>query len=426
MVARESELGRVEGRMARLLSVSVELAGACTAERVARIAIDLGIAAVGASHGVFFLHDPATRVLRLAAASAMPPGGVEPWRVVPVDVDAPLPHAVRTGTPVYVTSPEFAEQFPASFARVRETRATEDTAYANVPLVVDGSVLGAIAMTYDVAADLDSSERTFLSILARQCGLALERIRLHDAERAARQAAEAALRAAEESTRAREEILGIVSHDLRNPLGTILIGASTLLQVGSPDDPQTQRVRKVADRINRQAERMARLIEDLVDFASMQSATLAITTRHHAPAVLVASAELMLGPIATERGLKFEATAATDLPLVECDDTRVAQLLANLVGIAVKVTPRGGKIGIGAQRDGDRVVFHVSDTGPGLDPDELPALFERNWRSKQPTYHGAGLGLAIARGIVDAHGGSIWAESEVGNGCRVLFTLSRG
>ena len=361
MATPESELDRVEGRMARLLAVSLELAGARTNEDVARIAIELGIAAVGASLGAFFLHDPVARVLRMAAASQMPSGNVERWRVVPVDTDAPLPHAVRTGVPVFVTSPEFEAQFPASFARVRETRATQDTAYANVPLVGGDGVLGAIALTYDVAADLDANECTFLTILGRQCGLALERIRLHDAERAARLVAE-------EAMRAREEIIGIVSHDLRNPLGTILIGASTLLRLGSPADPHAQRVRQVADRINRQAERMARLIEDLVDFADMQTAPLAITTRRHAPVLLVESANQQLRPLAFERGLGFEAVAALDLPLVECDDERVAQLLANLVSNAVKVTPKGGEIDIGAERDGERVVFFVNDTGPGSSP----------------------------------------------------------
>ena len=409
--------------MQRLLALSGELAGARTREDVARIAIHMGLDAVGASYGAFWIHAPEDATLRLLESSTLPRGTIDPWRVVPLDIDAPLTHAIRTATPLYLTVAQFQEQFPASFERVKDTLASPDPGVANLPLVIEGVVLGAIAMTYEAAADLDDNERTFLAILGRQCGLALVRIGLAEAELASRRAAESAALEAEDATRAREEILAVVSHDLRNPLGTILMGASTLVQIIDRSDARGARIATIGERINRQAERMARLIEDLVDFAPIQARLLPIERKPHAPATLVASAAEFLAPLVQERGLVFDVQAARDLPLIDCDNSRVSQILSNLVGNAVKVTPKGGRIDVGARLDGTDVIFFVTDTGPGLDAEELPELFRRYWRSKQTSYKGAGFGLSIARGIVDIHGGKIWAESERGKGCSFFFTL---
>ncbi len=196
--------------------------------------------------------------------------------------------------------------------------------------------------------------------------------------------------------------------------------ASTLLSSESPDT----RVRTVAERIHRQAERMARLIEDLVDFAGIQAGRLAIARAKHAPEEIIAAARDLFGPIAAERGLELEARTPPGLPAVECDSERAVQVISNLVANALKVTPRGGRIAIGAEPKDREIVFYVRDTGPGIDPDELPMLFERFWRSKKSNYKGAGLGLSIARGIVDAHGGRIWAESTLGAGSTFYFSLS--
>ena len=130
--------------------------------------------------------------------------------------------------------------------------------------------------------------------------------------------------------------------------------------------------------------------------------------------------------IAIEQGLHFESTLAPGLPVVECDSERALQVMANLVANALKVTPRGGRIAIGAKPRVDRevVVFYVEDTGPGIAAEDQPRLFERFWRGKSATYKGAGLGLSIARSIVVAHGGRIWVESAVGQGSTFYFSLS--
>lgn len=235
--------------------------------------------------------------------------------------------------------------------------------------------------------------------------------------------ARAAQHDAEDAVRAGEEILAVATHDLRNPLGTIVMGASTLLQADA-SDPKAQRIRTVAERIHRQAERMARQIRDLADFTEIQAGRIALERSSHAPAALLEAASALVGPIAQERGVTFETRVAADLPGVPCDAERVVQVLSNLVANAVKVTTRGGTIEIGARTAGNRVVFFVRDSGPGLADDELPAMFRRAWRSTHASYRGTGLGFAIARGIVDAHGGEIWAESALGRGNTVYFSLT--
>jgi signal transduction histidine kinase len=230
------------------------------------------------------------------------------------------------------------------------------------------------------------------------------------------------VRELEDAMRAREDILAVVTHDLRNPLGTIVMGATTLRQIGGAGDPRA-RIDSIAERIERQAERMARQINDLADLIEIQAGRLEIRRARHAPCEIVGAASERVGPIARERGVAFEARAPEGLPAVECDSERVVQVLSNLVASSVKVTARGGAIEVGARAEDRRVVFFVRDSGPGIARDDLAALFGPAWRRRQPGDRG-GMGFAFARGVVDAHGGQIWAASEPSVGSTVYFSLS--
>ena len=419
--ALESELAHrrvIEDRFAQLLAVTGDLAAATTREEVARVAIERGIAAVGASYGGIWLLDQTRTHLDMLAVSALPTGSAAKWSRIAATTDIPIGLVAQSGEPLFIESlDDYRAQFPESFERIQSTISRPQLAYAMLPLVGNGAVLGVISLTYEDARRIEPGDRTFLAILARQCGLAFVRLRLHEVERAARLEAE-------EATRAREEILSVVSHDLRNPLGTIMMGATTLLAVDAAD-PKLARVHAVAQRIHRQSERMARLIEDLVDFAGIQNGQLAIARTPQKPSTIIAQTNELFGPLATERGLVFQAASEGELPSIECDAERAVQIFASLLTNALKVTPRGGSISIGAQPIADDIVFYVRDTGPGIAPDELPSLFERFWRSKHPQYKGAGLGLSIARGLVEAHGGRIWAESQPGAGSTFFFSLTQ-
>jgi len=224
---------------------------------------------------------------------------------------------------------------------------------------------------------------------------------------------------AQQAVRVREQILAIVSHDLRNPLGTILMATS--LARGTPEEPRGHP--QAVDRIQRAAERMLRLIEDLLDFASIEEGRLDIRRLPQDPGSMVHETATSFESVAPEKRLKVTAIVEPDLPKVSCDRDRLLQVLANLVGNATKATAVGGHISVRVERRGPDLVFAVADDGHGIGTEDMKHLFEPYWRSGQAQYKGTGLGLAIARGVVSAHGGRIWAESQVGKGATIYFSL---
>lgn len=436
---------RGEALMNELFDITSELAQARTQEEIARLAIERASSTLGATATALWTIAEDGTALELLAASADERNvAIASYQRLSLDSDAPVAHAARTNESIFLGSlAEYRERFPASHERIERIRSATHLAFAIIPLSAGGTSRGALCFTFSQPRRFDEAGKHFKTILGRHLALALERVQLLERERAQRHAAERAALAekqalealarayreereahilAEEATRAREEIISVVSHDLRNPLGTILMAATTLLNVDVPDRPQ--RARMAADRIHRQAMRMARLIKDLVDFAGIQAGRLELDPGIHAPDSILTTTSEIFGPIAQERGLTFATEVDSDLPPIRCDPDRAVQVLSNLVSNALKVTPKGGAIAIGAQPKDKEVVFYVRDTGPGIEPDEMPNLFERHWRGKQSNYKGTGLGLSIARGIVDAHGGRIWAESRVGSGAVFYFSLS--
>jgi signal transduction histidine kinase len=437
---------RVEALMSQLLGITSELAAACTRDQIARIAIDRASRSLGAASTALWTITPDGTSLELLGTTE---NGSEVltsrYQRLPVESDTPIAISVRTNTSIFLGSlGEYRERFPASFARVEHMMSSSHLAFAMIPLGIGDASVGALCFTYAYPRwKFDEAGRNFKTILARHLALALERVELLDRERTQRLAAEQAALAekqarielahayreeqyarmlADEATRAREEIISVVSHDLRNPLGTMMIGAETLVNVDAGD--RTERVRVTAHRIHRDATRMARLIDDLVDFAGIQAGNLALQRGVHAAERILSATCEIFEQIANDRGLKLATEVRPDLPPVRCDSNRAVQILSSLVTNALRVTPRGGEIAIGAQPTDKDVLFYVRDTGPGIEPEDLPNLFERYWRAKDTSYKGAGLGLSIARGIVDAHGGRIWAESTVGTGSVFYFSLS--
>ncbi len=301
-------------------------------------------------------------------------------------------------------------------------RAEGIRALAFVPIVHQRKLIGKFMLYRNEPRVFTARDLQLTSTIAVHVAQAVER-KQQEAKlaRAYREEREAHI-LAEEATRAREEIISVVSHDLRNPLGAILMGAMTLLNFEVIE--HNLRLRTTTARMQRQAERMARLIDDLVDVSGIQAGKLAIAPSSHEPATILETTREIFGPIAEERGLRLETELRSDLPQIRCDSDRAVQVLSNLVSNALKVTPRGGVIAIGAAPRDREIVFYVRDSGPGIAAEELPNLFERYWRGKQSTYRGAGLGLSIARGIVDAHGGRIWAESRLGAGSVFYFSLA--
>ena len=219
---------------------------------------------------------------------------------------------------------------------------------------------------------------------------------------------------------AREEVLKVVSHDLRNPLNTISMSADLMLEVALSEQTRVKQL----SIIKRAGERMNRLIQDLLDVTKLEAGRLGIAPRPIAPAAVIHEAVEMLRPLAAEKGIRMESVVADDLPVIAADAGRVLQVLSNLVGNAIKFTPAGGSVTLRVARAGGDVRFCVADTGSGISPEQLPRIFGRFWQADPTDRRGIGLGLAIAKGIVEAHGGRIWVESRVGEGTSFYFTLA--
>jgi PAS domain S-box-containing protein len=286
-----------------------------------------------------------------------------------------------------------------------------------MPVKARGSVLGALTLV-SWQREFDESDTELAGEFARRAGLALDNARLYDASRRA--------------SRARDEVLGVVSHDLRNPLSGITMCASVLLD---PEPAPPDSVRSMAEVIRESAQWMGRIIQDLLDVSRIEAGRLALERAPvEASAVLEAIQELMRLQ-AESAGVELVVDRDGELPQLDADRERVLQVLMNLLGNAVKFTPAGGRVTIdvalvnGASPADEEpsaqpyVRFRVRDTGVGISESHLPHVFDRFWQVHATGRAGAGLGLAIAKGIVEAHGGAIWAESTLGEGTTFAFTI---
>ena len=220
----------------------------------------------------------------------------------------------------------------------------------------------------------------------------------------------------------RDNFLGIVSHDLRNLLGGIVISAGVLSERASENEDGKQTLAETA-RIQRYAARMNRLIGDLVDVASIDAGKLAVIPAPGDVAALIAEAVDTFQATASAKGVSLQAEMSEHPLPAELDHDRMLQVLANTISNAIKFTSRGGSVGVRGERAGDDVRVCISDTGTGIPNSKLEAVFERFWQGGKDDRRGVGLGLYISRCIVEAHGGRIWAESRLGEGSRFCFTL---
>jgi signal transduction histidine kinase len=215
----------------------------------------------------------------------------------------------------------------------------------------------------------------------------------------------------------RDDFLGIVSHDLRNLLSGIVLATELL----GKETPETL---AVSARIQRYAARMNRLIGDLVDVASIDAGKLMVSRAPRDAAVLIEDAVDMFGGLATGKGIALESRLAARPMMASFDHDRMLQVLANLITNAIKFTPTAGTVEIHAAVVAGNLQVAIVDTGVGIAADKLERVFERFWQVGGADHRGVGLGLYISRCIVQAHGGTIWAESTLGKGSTFTFTLA--
>jgi PAS domain S-box-containing protein len=331
-----------------------------------------------------------------------------------VRLDLHRPHlgssVLETHEPVLMNgvTPEYLDSIAQSEEHARALRALAPRYLMSVPLMAHGRLLGALLFVRTSAEpSYQPSDLRLAQDLGTRAALAVHNARLYLAARLA--------------TRARDEVLGIVAHDLRNPLNSILIQTQIMQRRGLRE--RDRRSTEGPERIRRAAMRMNHLIQDLVDVTQIEAEQLSIERDRVSPRDVAVEALEGQRSLVSSAGLELKLDVSYDLPLISADRDRLLQVIENLVGNSVKFTPAGGQITVGAAPKDEEVVLWVRDTGSGIPAESLPHVFDRFWQAEKGAHRGAGLGLAIVHGIIEAHGGRIWVDSKVGHGTTFYFTI---
>jgi PAS domain S-box-containing protein len=386
---------RVEERLALTQAVTAGLSRALTPAQVAEVIIAEALPALGASAGAVLELDRATGDLVLLRARGYPFHIEERIARVPPHPPCPLTEVARTGLPLFVDSARIWMDASAP------PPAAEPESWAAIALPGEGPCAGALAISFREHPPFDESERLFIETVGNQCGQALQRAH--------------AYQAAMELARAREQLLEMVSHDLRNPLQVIAL-SGRMLAAGFTEPAVA------AETILRSAGRMNRLIDDLVGMA--QGGSVELTQAPLNADELVEDAARAFRPLAMGTPVEVRCGDVATSVRVSADRDRILQVFSNLIGNALRFTEEGS-VTLSSRLYGDEVVFSVVDTGAGIPPVDLPRIFDRYYQADPGVAQHFGLGLSIAKGIVEAHGGRIWAESRAGEGASIYFTLQR-
>lgn len=273
-----------------------------------------------------------------------------------------------------------------------------------VPLTSRGQRLGVMLWILSTPhRAYDQSDLGLAISLAGRVSLAIENARLY--------------KSTVQANRLRDQVLGVVAHDLRNPLSLIRLQAEAMEPRPGEPERRSPRPRQV---ILRAADRMNRLIQDLLDVAQIEAGQLGLER------VRMSATRFLSETVESSRTLAHSTSlvleAERNLPEISGDHDRLCQVVENLIGNAIKFTPAGGRVTVGATARDRNVLYYVADTGHGIAPEDVPHVFDRFWQATKGA-HGAGLGLPIARGIVEALGGRIWLESSLGRGTTFYFTI---
>jgi len=287
-------------------------------------------------------------------------------------------------------------------------RALAPASMMMVPLLAREHVLGALLFARDASERAYDEEDVALAVeLAQRAASAVDNAQLH--------------RSAQRAIRARDDVLGVVSHDLRNPLAVISMCTTSLTESGFGDDARNREaIRAIQD----STQWAQRLIQDLLDVAAIEAGGLSITRRSEDPVLLVTRAALYFEELAARSSITLETDLPERLPAVLCDSDRMLQAFGNLIGNALKFTPTGGTIRLGAADEGEFVRFFVEDNGPGIPDEDVPHIFDRFWTARRDSrIRGTGMGLAIVRGIAEAHRGHVWAARGLSGGAVINFLI---
>ena len=288
-------------------------------------------------------------------------------------------------------------------AEIDEVSMDAERSLATAPVRLGGRSLGSLALVGELPTE--QTVRAVVNLVA----ITIEKARaLEDASHA---------EAARQSEVLKSALLDSLAHDIKTPLTSIKAAVTSLLGTAAAADHELLTI------INEEADRLNQLAAEVIAMARVEAGKLHLEKRLVTVAALIEGSLAELGAI--RRGRSIATQVAAGLPLVECDSELVQQVIKQLVENAFKYSPEGEPVTISAAPKGEKIVIGVSDRGAGIDEDERPHLFDKFFRGRRHRFEtkGTGMGLAIAKGIVEAHGEKIWVESEPGHGSAFYFSL---
>jgi PAS domain S-box-containing protein len=403
---------RVELSQRFLAEAGEKLASSLGTEETMQTVAHLAVPALADAAVVTAFHDGMFR--GVAVAHVDPAGGVslqarrKLLQLATHELE-PIAEVVHKRTSLFVQDPK--AHHPALATFYRETGEIFDNAPVAsalfLPLLARGQMLGVIEL-YTLRRKLEADDVILAEDMSRRAALSLDNARLHEQVML--------------GLRARDDIIGIVSHDLRNPVNAIKMLTGAILGA-ERESPLPGDVVEYSTVIRQASEQMDSLIRDLLDVTRIEAGRLKVDADATDISNLLSDALRTLTPVASAKSIDLQLDADRSLPLVEADRERIRQALSNLIGNSVKFSPPGTTILLRAEKRDGEVTVSVTDQGPGMTAEQLAHAFDRFWQSRRTDREGAGLGLAITQGIIEAHGGRIWVQSSVGQGSTFYFTL---
>jgi signal transduction histidine kinase len=322
-----------------------------------------------------------------------------------------IQRVISSGTSLLVSSYSLSslDQHLSSPETKAALRQLKLRSYMMVPLKARGQVLGTISLAQGYSGrNFQSADRPLVEDFGQRIALALDNAKLYSE--------------AVHAVKDREDVLSVVSHDLKSPLTSIKLTAQ-LLERKLHNLPDAEPFMAAVGRIRNAVDSTALLIGKILDMGRIQAGTFSIEPVPITFSQVLSPLKDMFAPLAEEKGidLHFE-DPGMDYELI-CDPERITQVMSNLIGNAMKFTPDGGRVRVAWEWKEHGLLITVEDNGPGIPGSALAKLFDRYWQAKEMQSLGSGLGLYISKGIVSAHAGRIWAESEVGRGTKFSLYL---
>lgn len=414
MQAAHQRAERAAARTHRLQTITAALVEVTTTHEVARVIVEKGIAALGASAGAFAVCANDCTAVDLIYSVGLVPSSLGAYQHTLLAHPTPITDSIRTRAVIVVETPHILQQRYPEFADVSGTE--QIASIAAIPCLVDGQVIGAILLSFATPLQIDADDQSVLLTLGRLCGLAFVRARLYEIEQHRRVEAETAVQV-------RDQFLSVVSHELRTPL-TTLLGNVELLQrytaeEGRLSDRERQRLRVIID----QTYRLRRMIDSLLDLSRIQEGRLSLDRVLVDIDTLTRRVIEEVHPLLHDHRVDYVAPVAP--VFVMGDELRLEQVLHNLLSNAAKYSAPESVITVRVERREAKVCIMVTDQGIGIPAHALPHLYSRFYRAPNvgPNISGMGIGLYVVKEIVALHQGTITIESSEGQGSSFCVCL---